>query len=405
MIPRKPILLTGGLVFQGDGSKPRQQDILIVGGKISFGTELSRPPETRVVCLDGLCVSPGWLDLHTHVFQSNGVFSVPPSSIGLQSGVTTLVDAGSAGALQYRAFSENVIQRAAETVIAYVNVANTGIMHGHAGREGYVGDHFHTSLYDPRPALDLLEGFSSSIVGWKARLTAILAANDPALESLAFDRLCMLREQSGLPVMVHHIRSNIPADHLLTKLSADDVYTHLYHGQVDTIFDDTGRPSREALRARERGVLFDVGHGSGSFNWECAEGACRTHGFWPDAISSDLHRYNTFWPVVDLATTMSKFLCLGAPEEQIIAMVTGNVQRALRRSSYGKATSTDLTIFTIEKGRFALADSLGRERISDRRFVPLAVFKGGDFSPCSGFPASGFTNGAFAQGIQDAAAY
>lgn len=408
MIPRSPILLSGGLVFKGDGVAPSCTDILLDGSTITIGQGLARTPETRVISLDGLCVSPGWIDLHTHIFRSAGLFSLDPASIGLASGVTTLVDAGSTGAFQYRTFSENVVRRAEETVLAYVNVANTGIVHGHAGRPGFVGDHFHASLYDPSPAIALLETFADSIVGWKARLSSVLAGHDSKLEHRVLDQLCQLRDLTSLPIMVHHVKSSIPPDNLLDRMTSKDVYTHLYHGCADSIFDTTtGRPSDAAMRARERGVIFDVGHGSGAFSWRCAERACHDHGFWPDAISSDLHRYNNFWPVTDLATTMTKFLYLGAPAAQVIAMVTGNVRKAIDQPIGLLQTGrpADITIFAMEEGSFRLSDAQGEDRISDRRFAPLATIKNGEIRPCSAFPYSPAVTDTFARSIQSAAAF
>lgn len=405
MTPRRPIFFTGGLVFRGDGESPRQEDILLQGSQITVGPSLTCPRDADIIPLNGLSISPGWVDLHTHVFRSNGVFSVDPGAIGLRAGVTTLVDAGSAGAFQYKAFAEDVIQKAQEKIFAYVNVSNPGIVHGHAGRPGFVGDHFHRSFHEVEPALDLLERHSSSIVGWKARLTAVLADNDPELEAQAFARLCQLRERSGLPVMVHHIESSIPTDHLLENLAPRDVYTHLYHGREDTIFDrQTGAPSEAALKARGRGVVFDVGHGCGSFSWSLAEKACAEHGFWPDTISSDLHRYNTFGPVVDLATTMSKFLHLGATEAQVIAMVTGNVGRAIP-TIQGTLEAGDLTIFTIEDGQFPMVDAQGKYRTCQRRFLPLVVAKEGELIPCHAYATHGAGSDEFARSLQAAAAY
>lgn len=402
MIPRAPLLFQDGLVYGADGQPPSRKDLLVAGETVTVGDNLQADEGTRVVPLDGLCFSPGWVDLHTHVFEGQGVFSVPPHQIGLATGVTTLVDAGSAGALNYRIFHERTIRNAAETILAYVNVSNVGIAHGHAGREGFIGEHCHAALHDPEPALAVLERFSSSIVGWKARLSSALAGGDRGLEQQAFRHLRALSERTGLPMMIHHAKSKIPPEEILAALSAGDVYTHLYHGYEDAIFDAaTGRPLPEALEARQRGVVFDVGHGSGAFSWACAERACLQHGFWPDTISSDIHRYNAFWPVVDMATTMSKFLVLGVPVEKIISMVTGQVSRALRRP----LAPADLTIFTVEAGDFPLADARGELRHARMRFVPLAVLKNGELTPCSGYPGSRHTTGNFAREIQNAAAF
>lgn len=408
---RRPILLKNATIFDGKGSAPSRGDLLIDRGCVHYSPFIELPRGGDEIDLDGLCVSPGWIDLHTHVFEDYGIFSVSPSDIGLCHGVTTLVDAGSAGALNYSLFSKSVINTARETILAYVNIASPGIVHGHATRQGYVADHVHPSLHSTELAKSLLGPFGDSIIGWKARLTAVLANDDPQLERHAFRRLLELRDDTTLPVMVHHVISSISSDDLLNSLAGRDVYTHLYHGVQSSIFDEkSGRPLDAARDARQRGVIFDVGHGSGSFRWACAERACQEHDFWPDTISSDLHRYNRFWPVRDLAMTMSKFLYLGATIEAIVAMVTGNAAKAMGRSIGTLTTtpsniSTDLTIFTMEKGRFALPDSDGTVRHGQERFVPMAVIKQGDVSPCAGFLTREDTSDRFARSLQAAAAH
>lgn len=412
MIPSRPIVLKNATVLDGKGSPARKADIRLAGGRIANLETDSAPIDGATeVPLDGCYVSPGWIDLHTHVFGSYGVFSVPPGDIGLTTGVTTLVDAGSAGALNYRLFSESVIRSAREDVLAYVNIASAGLPHGHAGRPGFVGDHYHPSLHSVDLAADLLDHYPESIVGWKARLTDVLANHDVTLERNAWLRLLELRERTSKPVMVHHIRSNISTEALVSSLDRADVYTHLYHGIESCLFDrETGRPLDAASEARERGVIFDVGHGSGAFRWSCAERACQEFNFWPDTISSDLHSYNQFWPVRDLATTMSKFLHLGASLENVIAMVTGNTRAALNReigvldsSSVGQAA--DLTIFTIQSGQYSWADADGIVRVGKKRIVPIATIKKGQVVPCYGFYARENTSDSLTIALQGICGY
>lgn len=386
-----PIVLRGADVLDGTGGPARKVDILIQGSRIlALGNPLEVPANSREVRLDGYFVSPGWIDLHTHVFSGYGLFSVEPQDIGLHHGVTTLVDAGSAGALNFELFERGVIRAARETILAYVNIASTGLPHGHAGVQGFVGDHLHGAQHSVALAESLLNHYPDSIVGWKARLTAVLAQNDPELERHALTSLLQLRDATKRPVMVHHIESSIPAATLLTSLTAGDVYTHLYHGRGSTIFDkETGQPSPEALSARKRGVLFDVGHGSGAFQWETAEKACQQFEFWPDTISTDLHQYNLFSPVRDLATTMTKFLHLGLPLERVIAMVTGMAAMALGhrwgRGLIGEKASSDLTIFAVRKGTFSLMDAAGQVRVAGESILPMATIKDGNITACYGF--------------------
>lgn len=408
MITGKPILFQNATLYDGGGGPPIRGDLLVRQGKIlSVGAVPEVPEDAVRVVMDGLCISPGWIDLHAHVFAGQGVFSVEPADIGLACGVTTLVDAGSAGALTLDSFAR-VAREAREEIRAYVNIASGGLLHGHAAEPGFVGDHFHPALHTPYFAGSLLARYPELIVGWKVRLSAVLADNDPGRERSAFEALIALRDHTGLPVMIHHILSSVPAGDVLSRVERHDVITHLYHGRESSAFHaSSGAPRDETLAARERGVLFDVGHGSGAFRWETAERACQQFNFWPDTISSDLHRYNLFSPVRDLATTMSKFLHLGAPLEQVVAMTTVNARRALRRgdgdsSRIAPGADATLTLFAVEEGTYPLADCHGTVRQATRRILPLAVLNKGEAVPCYGAFARPDGNSAFAQSLQTA---
>lgn len=408
MIFDRSVILKGVRLVDGSGGPSRICDIALEKGRIRDIAAIVPSYEGAVeISLDGCCVSPGWIDLHTHVFDQYGIFSVPPSDIGLRTGVTTLVDAGSAGALNFSDFANRVISTARETVLAYVNIASPGISHGHAGRPGFVGDHIHPSLHDIDLAETVLSRHANSVIGWKARLSSVLANDDSELEAHAFQRLLALRDRTRLPIMVHHIKSTISPADVLQNLQERDVYTHLYHGIESSIFDpQTGAPLPQAWAARERGALFDVGHGSGAFRWKTAELACKQYDFWPDTISSDLHQYNALWPVRDLATTMSKFFCLGASLEKIVAMVTGNVTAATGRetavmtdASIGK--KAELTVFVVENGQYEFPDAAGEVRVGDRRITPLATIKDGEIHTCYGFHCRSDAADALAAGLQE----
>jgi len=401
MMPNLPIILRNARFIDEGGSPTAKTDILIEkkSRTVADGIMVSAPH--REIDLGGLYVSDGWVDLHAHVFEGNGLFSVSPAQVGLSSGVTTLVDAGSAGALNYRIFDEKIIRSASETIYAYVNVASPGIIHGHAARPGFVGDHFHPSVHSAELAEALPSQYPDSIVGWKARLSHVLADYNSDAEVRVLNQIVEIRDRTALPMMIHHMLSSINPVHLLGRMKCGDVYTHLYHGLESAIFDpESGAPLEAALAARERGVLFDVGHGGGAFRWNCAEKACEKFGFLPDVISSDIHSYNLFWPVQNLATTMSKFLWLGVSPERIIAMVTGNAAKAIHR----KLPHHDFTIFDLEEGNFQLLDAEGVARTGSKRFLPLATMKHGRISPCYGLNTSrGYEH--LARSLQAAAAF
>ncbi len=398
------ILLKNATILDGSGGAARTGDILVRNGKIAC-LEAGDFTPSHTLDMQGCYVSPGWVDLHVHVFSGYGVFSVPATNIGAFTGVTTLVDAGSTGALNYPLFEEMFRARTTERVVGYVNISSAGILHGHSGKTGFVGDHFDSALHSEELALRLLSKFSDSIVGWKIRLTSKLANNEPTKERRGFEALRKVKEISGLPVMIHHAVSCIPVEEVLDALSEGDVYTHCFHGYGGTPFEDeTGKPVPAALAARERGVLFDVGHGMGGFTWRQAEKACQEFGFWPDTISSDLHHFNVFSPVCNLANMLSKFLLMGAPLEQVIAMATGNTAPALRNvsisPSLNEGAPANLTVFQVQEGNFEFIDTVGQIKTNTQRIVPLAVLSGETFTPCYGFHMRNTDGDALAQSWQ-----
>ena len=163
--------------------------------------------------------------------------------------------------------------------------------------------------------------------------------------------------------------------------------THLYHRQPDSPFEGENRAPSEALRrARERGVILDVGHGIGSFAWAAAEPACRQHGFWPDTISTDIHAFNMNGPVHDLPTVMSKLLHLGMPLGEVIRASTRRPAEALKQGDrlglLRPGRQADITLLRMEEGPCPLYDVLGEVRSADRRLVPVSVLKRGVRHPC-----------------------
>jgi dihydroorotase len=186
--------------------------------------------------------------------------------------------------------------------------------------------------------------------------------------------------------MVHHANSGVPLPEVLARLRSGDIYTHLYHPHADGGFLPDGAATPEMRDARARGVLFDVGHGKGAFSWRVAEAACRSGGFWPDTISTDVHRFNVRGPVYDLPTTMSKFLYLGMPLIDVIAATTSAPAEAMGRGDgFGRllpGRAADVTLLRVEPGPWLLEDVLGETRAADVRLVPVWAFKRGRRFPC-----------------------
>ncbi|HEY0982595.1 amidohydrolase family protein [Schlesneria sp.] len=379
-------LVRNGRVFDGLGNAPQQVDLRIRDGQISeIGPDLRATDET-VIDATGLIVSPGLIDLHTHVFSGVGLYSVDPVDAGLRTGVTSMLDTGTAGSLTYPNFDRFILSRADEDIFALLNISMIGAIQGHPEFPPFMGD-----LNDGRhahvpSAVACVERFPQRIVGMKVRLTSGLANFEEKNEWAGFHGVFEAADQTGRPCMIHHAASRIPTNTVLQALRAGDTYTHLYNPHPDHPFDERGAPLEALLEARDRGVIFDVGHGVGAFVWRVAEPACREFEFWPDTISTDIHQFNLHGPVVDLPTTMTKFLYLGMPLEQVIRASTSAPAAAMRVQdrigTLAVGRQADVVLLKLEEGRFTLTDTEGQTRITNQKLVPVSVCKQGHWVPC-----------------------
>lgn len=372
-------LIQNGQVHDGRGDV-READVRIADGVIAQVAPGLSPDGDEVIDARGLIVAPGLIDLHVHCFDGLGIFSVAPADIGLKTGVTTMVDTGSAGYLNYGAFHKYVMPAAAEDVFAFLHISGIGC-HGNPSQAPYFGELADLRHVDVDRAVACAEQFADRIIGMKVRLTAGLAEHKPSHENFAMRAAIDAAERIGKPCMFHHALSNIAIDRLLTAMRPGDIYTHTYHSRGNTPFDDNGRPLDIAVEARQRGMHFDIGHGVGSFAWRIAERACGEHDFWPDSISTDLHKFCINGPVYDMTTTMSKMLHLGMPLDKLIRACSFAPARAIgiddRFGVLAAGRSADVTVLRIEHGDFDLTDVNGETRTSERRLAVVETFKSG----------------------------
>ena len=383
----KNYLIQNGDLYDGTSDSPDAADVRVRNGVIQeIGPHLEAWDE-ETVDATGLLVVPGLIDLHVHVFNGTGQWSIDPAHAGLRTGVTTVLDTGSAGALTYETFHRHIISSVSEDVFALLNISAIGCLTGHPDTQPVLGE-----LTDPRyfhiPSLvAMIRKFPDRAVGTKVRLTAALADRKPENEQLAFHGALDAAAQTGTLLMVHHSASSVPTPEMLKHLRPGDVVTHMYHRQTDSSFQGPERkPTDAAIQARERGVVFDVGHGIGSFSWSSAEPACSEHGFWPDTISTDIHSFNVRGPVHDMPTTMSKMLHLGMPVHEIIRASTSRPAEVIGvKDRFGilrTGRQADITLLRIESGAFDLYDVEGIARTTKKKFVPVSVFKRGAQHAC-----------------------
>ena len=379
-------LIRNGQVYDGTGAEAQRVDVRIANGVIQeIGPDLPSQGET-IVDAAGLLVCPGLIDLHVHVFSGIGLYSIDPVEAGLRTGVTSMLDTGTAGSLTYPNMARFILPAAEEDVFTLLNISMIGAIQGHPDFPPFMGD-----LNDGRhahvpSAVACARKNPKNLVGMKVRLTSALANYDEKNELAGFNGVFEAADQMGSPLMIHHAASKIPTTTVLKALRSGDMYTHLYHPHADHAFADNGMPIEELLEAQARGVIFDVGHGVGAFVWRVAEPACEKFGFWPDTISTDLHHFNLRGPVIDLPTTMSKFLFLGMPVQDVIRAVTLNAAKAMRvdnrLGSIQTGKQADITLMKLEQGRFALSDVEGVIRHSSRRLTAAFVCKRGVWHRC-----------------------
>jgi dihydroorotase len=351
------------------------KDVAFADGKVAaIGDDLSRTEAKDVVDCAGRIVSPGMIDLHVHVFYGVSHFGIEPDPHCIAKGVTTAVDAGSAGADTFPGFRKYVIEVSATRLFAQLNVSSQGML----TRE--IGELDDIRYANVPKAVEMIERNRDVILGVKVRLTK----HSIVSENAGIRPLHLAREAAdavGLPIMVHPQGAWCDSiDDILAIMRERDILTHCFHGSDCGILDADGNMRPSVRDAMERGVIFDVGHGAGSFKWDVAERAL-AQGVLPQTISSDLHVYNVNGPVYDLATTVSKFLHLGLSLDDALRKVTATPAQAIRMSdSIGTlkvGAWGDAVVFDLLEGAFELLDSHGEVRISKQRLAPTTVVRAG----------------------------
>jgi dihydroorotase len=334
----------------------RVTDIAVGDGKIVGIGDYSRAAESGTEGIDvihgsGCIASPGWIDLHAHVFEGAGPSGVHPDHEGgISTGVTTVVDAGSAGAGTWDAFRDTMIKTATTRVLGYLNVSLMRI----AGPRHGSWDNYsqgRTILLAER------ESEAGHCLGIK------VLASQTHCGNLGITPVTLARQAarlSGTGLMVHIGNAPPVIEDVLELLDEGDIVTHCWHGKYGGLFGRNKKPLPETLAAVARGVKFDMGHGSASFAFESARRALDA-GLPLHSISTDLHRGNIHGPVYDMATTMSKLLHLGFSLPEVIRLSTWSPAQLMRRDgelgSLASGNDADITLFQLVDGEFAFTDS------------------------------------------------
>ena len=362
--------LRGGRVIDPSQGIDGPFDLTIEGDRIvslePAGTG-PLPAGGRVEDVTGLLVTPGLIDLHGHWYEGSP-YGLDPKA-NLLGGVTTAVDAGSAGFSNFGEFRRHTIETAPVRVIAFVHVAAAGLV------TTVVGELEDFRYARPRETAAIVRENRDVVAGVKVRLGTgacgdnVDAALDAALEAA---------ELAATPLMAH-IAEGADLRAVLPRLRPGDIVTHAFTASGPGILGDDGRILPEAHDARRRGVRFDVGHGCGSFSWGTAAQAL-AEGLGPDSISTDLHRYSIERPVVDLPTTMSRYLALGLSLGEVVTATTSGPAAILGRPELGTlrpGSPADVSVLRLDETPVELPDSQGVRRTVPTRLVPVTTIAAG----------------------------
>jgi len=358
------LVLTGGRIIDPASGRDEIADIAFAGGKVAaVGRDLPRAG-AETVDVAGKLVVPGLIDLHTHVYWGGTSLGVDAADIARRSATTTFVDAGSSGPGNFHGFRRHVIEPSPVRILPILNVSHAGIFA--FSTTVMVGECADLRLLDPRDCVRVINANRDLIVGVKVRVGRAAGGNSGIAP---LDMAIEVAEEVGLPVMAHLDHPPPSRLEVLSRLRRGDILTHCFRPFPNAPVAPDGRVREEVAAARERGIVFDIGHGGGSFGFRTAE-AMLAAGFLPDVISSDVHQLSVNGPAYDQITTMSKLLSLGMDLTAVIRASTAAPAAALGRSDLGHlavGAVADASVIDLADGDFDYRDVLGETRKGRKR--------------------------------------
>ena len=369
------LILAGGHVIDPANGVDGRRDVAIRGGRIAaVDDNIPAASARRSIDATGLYVTPGLVDIHVHLYATagdegawGGDNSVLPDGFSFRSGTTTMVDTGSAGWRNLADFRERVLDRFTTRKYALVNIVGLGMTTMTTEQNIYD--------MDAAACAAVAREHEDVVVGLKT-------AHYLLPDWTSVDRLIEAGEIANMPVMVDFgfFKRERPYYELVgERMRPGDISTHVFRGPVPSVGPD-GKVMPYLLAARERGILFDTGHGAGSFCFRNAV-PCVEQGFWPDSISTDLHRLSMNIGMLDMPTTMSKFLVMGMPLADVIRLSTVAPARVIGRPEHGTLSVgavADVAVLGLEQGSFGYMDSFGGVLRGDRRLECELTLFGGD---------------------------
>ena len=358
------LLLKGGHVVDPRNNVDAVRDVAVRGDRVAaVAADIAPSTARKTIDVSGLYVTPGLVDLHTHLFVHSApgtVYgessSVIPDHAGFRTAVTTMVDAGTAGWRSFPDFRRRIIEKSRTRVLAFLNIVGTGMMNNEVEQNPVDMEPEKTAEFARKNA-DVIVGIKTA--HWR----------QPTFT--AVERAVEAGRLANIPVMVDYgsFTPERPYQKMVLEiLRPGDISTHFYRVPAP-LLDDKEKMLPYLGEARRRGVKFDVGHGTGSFYFRQAEPLV-AQGFWPDSISTDLHNSSINFAMLDMLNVMSKFLALGVPLKDVIRQSTTNPATQVKRPELGQIAAgaeADIAVLRLETGKFGFVDVRGGRIEGTRR--------------------------------------
>ncbi len=368
------LLIKGGHVFDPKNNIDAVMDVAIAEGKVfRVAADIPANEAKKVIDAIGLYVVPGLIDIHTHVFVgsqsgqfADGINSLSPDDFTFRAGITTVVDAGTSGWRNFPQFKAQVIDQSKTRVLAFLNIAGSG-MSGNPTQQD-IGD------MDAEKTAQLADEYPDVIVGIKI-------GHYEGSEWTPFDRALSAGKQTKKPLFVEcHLPQYSLADQL-KRMRPGDMITHSYEKVAErmSVVDEQGKVRPFVMEAKNRGILFDVGHGGAGF-WFSEAMPALEQGLWPNSFGTDLHRFSMNAGMKDMLNVMSKYLSMGMPLKDVLLRATWNPAKAIQREDLGnlsEGAAADIAVLRLREGDFGYIDAGGNRLQGNRKFEAELTIRAG----------------------------